>query len=213
MKKKTIFASVAEMVRETTDDEDFAAAFEGRMRDRGLVKDLMVLRAVRGLSQGDIASNLGCTQSRISKLEASADADIRLGDLARYASAVGFRVDVVLESREATAVERVKHLASRIKDELDHLAGLARDDRKIAQGVASFFNEAFFDLVKLLQESAEKLPRAAGDGGPPLSFEILESKPREEVAPPAESPREAGRSSEWKPVRPRRKLILGDDEL
>jgi transcriptional regulator with XRE-family HTH domain len=216
MRKKTTFASVAEMVRETTDDDAFAAAFEGRLRGRGIVKELMVLRAVRGLSQGDVASRLGCTQSRISKLESSADADIRLGDLARYASAVGFRVDVVLESRETTAVERVKRLAARIKDQLDHLAGLARGDRKIAQGVASFFNEAFFDLVKLLQGSAEKLPRDAEDGEPPLSFEILEGEPSVEAVPPDAAPRDGRRSSDRKRSKPSRRVVLpgrGDDAL
>lgn len=216
MKKKTTFASVAEMVRETTDDDAFTAAFEGRLRGRRIVKELMVLRAGRGLSQGDVASKLGCTQSRISKLESSADADIRLGDFARYASAVGFRVDVVLESRETTSVERVKRLASRIKEELDHLAGLARDDRRIAQGVASFFNEAFFDLVKILQGSAENLPRDAEDGELPLSFEILEGGPRGEAGPPPAAPRESRRSSDQKGSKPRRRVVLpgrGDDGL
>jgi transcriptional regulator with XRE-family HTH domain len=86
------------MVRETSDDDGgaFADALEERLRCRGILKDLMVLRASRGLSQGDVAAKMGCTQSRISKLESSTDADLSLGDLAGYASAVGFRAKVVL---------------------------------------------------------------------------------------------------------------------
>jgi transcriptional regulator with XRE-family HTH domain len=98
MLKKTTFTSVAQMVRETSDDGGgaFADALEERLRSRRILKDLMVLRAGRGLSQGDVAAKMGCTQSRISKLESSKDADLSLGVLAGYASAVGCRVKVVL---------------------------------------------------------------------------------------------------------------------
>jgi transcriptional regulator with XRE-family HTH domain len=171
MNKKMTHASVPQMVRETT-DAPFADAFEARLHRRRIVKDLMVLRAGRGLSQGDIASKMGCSQSRISKLESSTDFDLTLGDLARYAGAVGFRVGVVLEPRDTTVVERVKNLAFQIKHELDRLAGLAAGDQKIARGVAGFFNEAFFNLVRILQGSAEKLPCDPEDGEPLISFEI-----------------------------------------
>ena len=207
-KKTTTFTSVAQMVRETTDGDDFADAFDERLRSRRIVKELMVVRASRGLSQGDVASTMGCTQSRISKLESSKDADLRLGDLARYASAVGFRVGVVLEPTETTAVERVKRLASRIKDELDRLARLARDDRKIALGVTSFFNEAFFDLVDVIEESAGKVRCDPEDGEPQVSLEILGGESRGEERPPAAAPRESQGPSDQEPSRPRRRIML-----
>jgi transcriptional regulator with XRE-family HTH domain len=185
--KKT-YESVSQMVRETADDA-FAQAFEERLRERRIIKELAVLRAGRGLTQADVAEEMGCTQSRISKLESARDADLTLGDLARYAGAVGFRLGVVLEPRETTPVGRVKRLASRIAEELDHLAGLARGDRRIAQGVAGFFNEAFFNLVRILQRSAENRPGDPDDGEPLISFEIidpeLESQPGPAMPQPA----------------------------
>lgn len=174
--KKTKYANVAQMVRATA-DAPFADAFERRLHGRRIVKDLTVLRAGHGLSQGDVAEKMGCTQSRISKLESSKDFDLTLGDLAKYASAVGFRVGVVLEPKGSTTVSRVKRLAFQIKDELDRLAGLAQDDQKVAQGVAAFLNEAFFNLVKILQESAQKLPCHPEDGEPLISFGIIEDGP------------------------------------
>jgi transcriptional regulator with XRE-family HTH domain len=179
--KKT-HKSVAQMVRETA-DLPFAQAFEERIHDRRIVKDLMVLRAGRGLTQADVAEKMGCTQSRISKLESAKDVNLTLGDLAGYASAVGFRLGVVLEPRETTAVGRVKKLAFQIKEELDRLAGPAREDQKIAQGVAGFFSEAFFNLVRILQGSAEKLPCHPEDGEPLISFEIIDSEPSSEPRP------------------------------
>jgi transcriptional regulator with XRE-family HTH domain len=185
MKKMKTYQSVSQMVRETTDNA-FADSFDKRVHRRRIVKDLMVLRAGRGLTQGDVAEKMRCTQSRISKLESSEDFDLTIGDLARYAGAIGFRVNVMLEPQDTTSVRRVKKLAFQIKEELDRLVGLARDDQKIAQGVAGFFNEAFFNLVKMLQDSAKKLPCHPEDGELLISFEIIEDAPGEK--PDADSP-------------------------
>ena len=185
MKKK--YTSVGQMVRETT-DASFANAFEERLHDRRIVKDLMVLRASRGLSQAEVAEKMGCTQSRISKLESAKDSDLALGDLANYAAALGFRLGVVLEPKGSTPVGRVKKLAFQIKDELERLAGLAREDEKIAQGVAAFLNEAFFNLVRILQESAKKPPGDPKDGEPLISSEIIGSEPGSQVATPDAAP-------------------------
>jgi transcriptional regulator with XRE-family HTH domain len=200
MKKMKTYKSVSHMVRETADGS-FADSFDRRLHDRRIVKNLMVTRAGRGLSQTDLAQRMGCSQSRVSKLESSEDLDLTLGDLARYASAVGFRVAVALEPKDLAAVSRVKRLAFQIKDELDRLAGLAHGDHQIAQGVAAFLNEAFFNLVDILQKSAEKLPCNPEDGEPFISFGIMEGGacPESETSRPApapepqKSPRKRGR--------------------
>jgi transcriptional regulator with XRE-family HTH domain len=202
MTKMTRYESVSQMVRQTTDDA-FAAEFERLLRSQRIVKDLMVLRATRELSQEDVAKKMRCTQSRISKLESSKDVDLSLGDLAKYANAVGFRVGVMLEPEGTTAVDRVKWLAFQIKHQLDQLADLAKDDQKIAHGVADFFSEAFFNLVSMLQDSAKKLPCHPEDGEPIISFEIAERVPDKQVsepgAPPAPKTRR-GKRVKAKPV-------------
>ena len=151
MKLKGRYKSVSQMVRETS-DKAIADEFDRRLHRRQIVKDLMVLRASWGLSQGDVAEKMGCTQSRISKLESSKDMNLTLSDLASYACAVGFRVGVVVAPRETTAVERVKFHAFQIKHELDRIVELVKGDQKLAQGVAGFINEAFFNLVGMIQD-------------------------------------------------------------
>jgi transcriptional regulator with XRE-family HTH domain len=160
------------MVSETSEGSSFKELFENRLRARRIVKDLMVQRAVQQLSQKEIAEKIGCTQSRISKLETTDDADLRLGDLAKYADALGLRVNIVLESKECTPVSRIKKFAFQIKHELDKLASLAAQDHLIAKGVSDFVGEAFFNLVKILQDSAKKLPSRPEDGNPYISFHI-----------------------------------------
>jgi transcriptional regulator with XRE-family HTH domain len=185
MNPKKARTSVSQMVRETSDDPAFKELFEQRLRSRGIIKDLMVQRAVHDLSQKDIAEKIGCTQSRISKLESSSDADLRLGDLARYADALGLRVNIVLESKECTSVSRIKNLAFRIKHELDRMAKLAADDHVIAKGVSGFFGEAFFNLLKMIQDSAQKLPPRPQDGSPTISFEVCSGDVELAQQPPA----------------------------
>ena len=108
MTEKTTYTSVPQMVRETSDDGSFVEAFEQRLHGRRIIKDLMIHRATHGLSQKDIAARLGCTQSRISKLESTTDPELRLGDLAKYADAVGLRVKIILESNESPAGAKAK---------------------------------------------------------------------------------------------------------
>ena len=108
------YQTVTQMVRETAGSDDgFAEEFEKRIADRTIVKYLSILRASRGFTQNDIAGKFECTQGRISKLESSADEDLRLGELAQYASILGFHVHIALQSKNTTPVHRVKQLAFR----------------------------------------------------------------------------------------------------
>jgi transcriptional regulator with XRE-family HTH domain len=172
MNPKKARTSISQMVRETSEDPTFKELFEDRLQSRRIIKDLMVQRAVHHLSQKEIAEKIGCTQSRISKLETISDADLRLGDLARYADALGLRVSIVLESKECTPVTRIKKFAFQIKHELDKLAAFAANDHLIAKGVSVFVGEAFFNLVKIIQDSAKKLPSRPENGSPYISFHI-----------------------------------------
>lgn len=182
------YNSVVEMARDIADDASFAEELEKNLQSRKIARELAVLRASRGLTQTDIARKLGCSQGRISKLENSADVDLKLGELARYASALGLRIRVVPERMGHGAVDRVKHHVFRMKEELDRLAELAGDDHAMAAGVSVFFGEAFFNLIAILQDSARKLPCKPDDGKPYISFEIDNVQPSDGAdCPPDEN--------------------------
>lgn len=155
------FSSVEAMVRATSDDKSFADEFEQRMARRRIINLLISLRGARGLTQKDIAARLNCTQSRVSKIENSIDEEIGFGDLREYASALGLTTQIVFMSRKAKTVDRVKFHAMQIKSLVERLAGLAQKDPAIAKGVSDFFGEAAFNLLRILQEAAEKLPDEA----------------------------------------------------
>ncbi len=81
-----------------------------RLKHTEVVDQLVLARLRAGLSQTDLAARMKCTQSRISKIEDSLDAQLNLKDIYEYAGAVGveckFRLD--LNSRgQAGKVTRV----------------------------------------------------------------------------------------------------------
>jgi len=162
MADKQQYASVSELVQEMAADDETRAAFEEHRIARQLIKQLMAMRAVRGLSQQDIAGTLHCTQSRVSKLERSRDDDVRLGDLRAYAQAIGCEL-IVGAVPHLTPVDKVKGHVFAIRKHTDDLAELARSDEKIAEGVARFFFELVFNFSHLVGDSVRLLPRNAND--------------------------------------------------
>ncbi len=156
MFKKTSRSSV-EMVRDVVEDPAFADDLTRHLAERRLVRRLFALRCAQGLSQKDIAEKMGCTQGRVSKLEASRDDDLSLGDIRAYAAALGLTTILGLEGGPS-AVARVKFHHACIMTAIDTLAKLALKDESIAKGIARFFGEAAFNFLAILEDATKKLP-------------------------------------------------------
>lgn len=56
---------------------------------------LIAFRQRRGISQAEMARRLKCTQSCVSKLEHAKEKDVRVGDLYRYARALGLKMRII----------------------------------------------------------------------------------------------------------------------
>lgn len=157
--KKTGFNSVAELAKDAFEDEPaLVEELDAQLSARQVVRALFAMRSARGVSQAEIASKLNCSQSRVSKIENGVDADLSLGELEAYARALDCDPVLTFQKRHSTAVDRVKHHAFAIRRELDVIAKLAGNDSTLRQGVASFFGEAFFNIVKMISESVKSLP-------------------------------------------------------
>ena len=61
-----------------------------------LIDQLIVARVAAGLTQAQMAAKLRCSQSRISKIEDSNDADLSLGDIQAYARIVDLKLQLDL---------------------------------------------------------------------------------------------------------------------
>lgn len=172
MQPKERYSSVSDMVKSVSDDAQFAEAFDARVSGRQLIKQLFALRCAKGMSQGDIAERMKCSQSRISKLESSNDGDLRLEDLEQYTSALGLVPILSLASRGRTIADEVKDHALVIKRLMEQMVKLAHGDEVIAKAVAEFHGEAFFNLINILQQSAAKLPKRPDGETPYLKIEM-----------------------------------------
>lgn len=182
--KKTGFSSVADLARRAfKDDPDLVDELEEDLSSRQVVRALFAMRSARSVSQAEIASQLKCSQSKVSKIENGVDADLSVGELEAYARALDCDVVLTFQKCHSTSADRVKQHAFAIKRELDDLACIAGDDSTLRKGVASFFGEAFFNIVRMISESAKSLP-ATSDDSPHVRvrMEPSESQMNEEQA-------------------------------
>lgn len=172
------YDSVEAMVHATMDKE-FATRFSEQVRRRYFVKRLVGLRMARSLSQADMTKHLGCTQGRVSKLENSNDDDLRLGNLRRYADALDMDVQIVLARKKLRLTDKIKLHALAIKNLLEKLVGLAHLGDEFARAIAQFHGEAFFNLVRIVKQSADELPRDPSSDDPRIQIDVLELPPDE----------------------------------
>jgi transcriptional regulator with XRE-family HTH domain len=181
--KKTGFSSVADLARNAfNEDTDLVEELDAELSSRQVVRALFAMRSARNVSQAEIAAQLKCTQSRVSKIENGVDADLSVGELEAYARTLDCDLVLTFQKRHSTSVDRVKQHAFAIKRELDQLARMAGDDSTLRQGIASFFGEAFFNIVRMISESAKSLPHLSDDA-PHVRVNLEASDPANDTEP------------------------------
>lgn len=163
---KKRFSNVSEMINSISDDTSFKQEFEDRLRSRQIVKSLIAMRVGGDISQSDVAKELGCTQSRVSKIENGYDGELRLRDLEAYAKVLGRDVQLLFSDRGMGLADQVKWHALGMRNALLRLVKLAHKDDEIVQGVARLHVEAFVNIMKFLQDTSSKLPPRPDNGKP-----------------------------------------------
>jgi predicted XRE-type DNA-binding protein len=174
------YKNVSEMVRDLPGDRDLVDAVDEALGRQRILRQLMVMRTTRDMSQSDVGEVMGCSQSRISKMESSADDELKYGELRRYADAVGCQFVSGIRPRRMTPAEEVKSLAGAVQNRLLRMVELAQCDEDVAQGVARFLAEAFLNVSLIVGRTAASLPKRA-DGTPLCEFRV-------EIAPVERKP-------------------------
>ena len=80
----------------------FQAQVEEELAAINVAQDLVALRESRGLSQLQLATRLGITQSAIAQLESAQPKNVELRTLVRVAAALGAHVDVTIRAGRQT---------------------------------------------------------------------------------------------------------------
>jgi transcriptional regulator with XRE-family HTH domain len=154
-----------------SDDPDFIAELKTHLWNRRLVRSLAILRAQADLSQQELAEKLGCSQSRISKLESGVDADVRFADFHAYLSATGFDVRIMFVPAGGRLVDLVEAHALMIESLVKQLVEIAGNDESIAKGAARFIDEAVQNLVRVAEIAKESLPDSTAKPRQPIEFD------------------------------------------
>ncbi len=161
------FASVRDLVKATAANDDQIREFDRRIRGSAIVNALVRSRAAACMTQADVAERMDRTQSAVSKLEHSTDAELSLQDIASYMHATGGRLNLGI-GKQPNRVERIKELAICLEGELKSLADLSSnsDDRAIRQSINGFFGEAWFNFFKILCDATSRLPMEPEETSP-----------------------------------------------
>lgn len=89
---------VDEIIEErTARNGEFPELVAAALRRRALLRELAAKRDEAGLTQTAVAARMGTSQSAVARLE-SAEVDVKLSTIERYAAAVGQRVEFHLAS-------------------------------------------------------------------------------------------------------------------
>ena len=152
------YRSVTKLVESLSGGDSLASELKKRISKREVVKTLQAMRLANEITQSRIAEELNCGQSRISKIEIGDDDTLSLREIEAYAKVLNCEVEIRFSKRGSTAVDRIKGHAMAMKREMENLAECAHSDESIATGVAVFFGEAFFNLVRIVENTVKMLP-------------------------------------------------------
>lgn len=89
---------LADLKAEFLKTSENRAAYDALGPEFDLTRQLIAARAASGLSQAQVAERMGTRQSEVSRIE-SARQNISIAKLARYAQAVGAKLDIRLDQR------------------------------------------------------------------------------------------------------------------
>ena len=125
-----------------------------------IVSALEDIRVRKGLRQKDVAERMQVSESTVSRFEDSRDEDVRVGDLVKYADAIGMKLTLFMEDPSLPAAEQIKHCVFVISDLLQRLADLSKehhDDSAIVDGIARFRGEVLFNFFAEYLKSEERV--------------------------------------------------------
>jgi transcriptional regulator with XRE-family HTH domain len=153
----TKYKNVLEMVRGISKDDTFKELATKEIKGKTLAKFLFYLRCDHNLSQKQLAEKIGCTQSRISKIESAFDKNLTIQDLLDYAKALNLHLEIGYRHPSVKIVDLIKYHAFKIKAYLNQLSGLAKEDETLKEGVGRFCVEVLFNIGKFISDNLVKL--------------------------------------------------------
>uniref|UniRef100_Q3AR54 Transcriptional regulator, XRE family n=1 Tax=Chlorobium chlorochromatii (strain CaD3) TaxID=340177 RepID=Q3AR54_CHLCH len=163
--EQTLFTSVSDAAAFLADDNSIKEKVEQEIASSQLVNRLIQLRINKKVSQKELARQMGCDASKLSRMEAGTDQQLRMGDITDYLSALGVHVSLVFEDTTLPAAEQIKQHVFAIHEQLENLANIARQvdgDNEIIEKIHKFYGEVLLNFMLRFSDSHEKLCMVSG---------------------------------------------------
>jgi transcriptional regulator with XRE-family HTH domain len=160
------YSSVADLLRGQNVCEKMQEDVASRSDEKKIATLLASMRAQAGMTQEELAEKIGRTQGSVSKIENTPDRDITLGIIQDYSKATAHRVSFTC-GKPMNHVEAVKNNAFSMRRHLEALASIAQKHDELQPHIQGFFGEAFFNIMTILSECQNQMPKTRED------FEIL----------------------------------------
>jgi transcriptional regulator with XRE-family HTH domain len=155
------FSNVADMVRHVSENKEQAEETARQIEEMNIVNFLVGLRTAQEMSQSDVAEKIGCTQSKVSKLENGIDNNLNIGDVNAYARALGFEMMIVLGKKDRTLVQQINVHMNAVRRLMTRLAEfVGGSDDLIKHGATGAFLSAAEHLITGTSEVLQNIVAA-----------------------------------------------------
>jgi len=133
---------------------------EGTLKEIGktsLAKFLFFLRCEHKLTQGALAAKIGCSQSRISKVESSYNSDLTVKDLLDYGEALNLNLELGYRQKNAKITDLIKYHIIKAREYLTQLTDMVKGDVSMNEGALGFIKELMYNVLSAVTINLQKL--------------------------------------------------------
>lgn len=159
------YGSISQMLYQQGASSELIQGYSARAEKSYALKHLVELRHRQSKTQKEVAVGMGCTQSRLSKIEANTDEELTVGQLSRYAATLDYRVVITLIPNTGSRSDEVFFHACEIDRIIQGLA-----PRGATPAGAPSFTESLHQLSLMLETNES--PR---NTFPSLTVQTVES--------------------------------------
>ncbi len=166
------YTSVGDAAAYLAGDEKVKQQVDEEICCSQLVNTLLQLRIEKGISQKELAKRIGCDPSKISRLEAGNDLQLKMGDVRQYLSALDVTMNMVFEDTSLPVAEQIKQHVFLIHEKLDQLVKLAKQvdgDEVIINKIHVFCSEVLLNFLSRFGDSYKKLCVVSDHGNTALT--------------------------------------------
>jgi transcriptional regulator with XRE-family HTH domain len=167
------FKSVADMMKDLGEAPAQGKEFANKVKASQISAILFVMRNKAKMTQGDLATKTGWSQSKVSKMEHLEDKEYILKDIADYCNALGYNLEIGFSPKSTTWLDKVKHHFFQMQRYLNMISESAKDDATIQKGVNGVMLDASNNLLNLVTACIGKVKAS-----PQPAASLIVSKPQ-----------------------------------